>query len=114
MTTGKPTFPPNRVTPAVTVDWGAALPALPDPGLAGAVFVIIKGDRARVCSERYMADRIAEIWAGDAETDWDVLLVKTAKMPQLRACTVEADPYSSRATAVFRDADGFGHFAMNI
>lgn len=112
---GKPIFPPDRIPPT-GINWEATLPPLPDPGFAGAVFVIIKGDQTRFASEKYIATQVARIWAGVvAQADlWDVLLVKTSRMDRLEACKVERDPLARKATAVFRGSDGCGNFAMNI
>jgi len=87
-----------------------------EPTIAEAVFVIVKDGVVGLAIDEYVLEMIGEAWAeGErAEDGWDVLLVKTAKMPYPMPCEVERTEEPGGTTAVFRTADRFARFAAKV
>lgn len=89
-----------------------------EPGKDGATFIVIKDDAIGLASENYVAELIAEIWAGDLpQADaWDHLLIKTSDMEFPVPCFIEAGEVDGETVAVFRSGSkaGFIRFTMKI
>jgi hypothetical protein len=89
-----------------------------EPTVAEAVFIIVRHDEMEIglATDEYVLEMIGEAWAeGEpAEDRWDVLLVKTAKMPYPMPCKVERTEEPGGTTAVFRTADRIARFAAKV